>query len=368
VSPLAVNNEQGAWKMEGDVVRIGLLGCGTISQFAHIPALTRAQGIQFAAICDGGSDLLETIGARAGVSNLFTDYREFLEKGGIDAVLIAAPDEFHLPLARQALEAGKHVLVEKPLAVDSNACMQLLQVVEQSGRKLQVGCMKRHDPGIAFAQTFVKERLGEIISASGWYRDSLFRYEMQTAILPRPVTSPRSIRPAADPKTSDRRHYSLVTHGAHLFDTLRFLAGDVSSVNAALAEKCNQYSWHGLLHFESGALGHFELSVKTSGDYAEGYLVHGEHGSVEIQTFLPFYYRPSKVRAFDGRTQQWHTPLGANSNPYKNQIEAFARAILEDRPTNPDAADGWAAVSLLEGVEESVNRGARVTVEGPVRT
>ena len=74
-----------------------------------------------------------------------------------------------------------------------------------------------------------------------------------------------------------------------------------------------------------------------------------------------------EVRAFDGRTQQWHTPLGSDSNPYKNQIEAFARAILEDRPTNPDAADGWATVSLLESVEEAVRHGRRVEVGGPVR-
>ena len=105
--------------------------------------------------------------------------------------------------------------------------------------------------------------------------------------------------------------------------------------------------------------------MKVCGDYTEGYVVHGEHGSVEIRTFLPFYYRPSEVRAFEGRTQQWQTPLASDSNPYKNQLEAFARAVLEDRPTNPDAGDGWAAVSLLEAVEESVNCGHRVGVTGP---
>jgi predicted dehydrogenase len=327
----------------------------------------RAEGIAFAAICDAAPDLLETMGGRAGISNLFTDYDEFLEKSGVDAVLIAVPDEFHLPLARRALEAGKHVLLEKPLGVDSEACAELCDAVRRSGKKLQVGCMKRHDPGIAFARAFIRERVGEIFSASGWYRDSMFRYEMQDAILPRPVTSSRAIRPAVDPKTSDRRHYSLVTHGAHLFDTLRFLAGDVSTLSASLAEKAGQYSWHGLVHFESGALGHFELSVKVSGDYSEGYFVHGEYGSVEIRTFLPFYYRPSEVRAFDGRTQQWSAPLGSGSNPYKNQIEAFARAILDDSPTNPDEFDGWAAVSLLEAVEEAVRRRRPVEVNGRVR-
>ena len=326
--------------MSREVVRIGLLGCGAISQFAHVPALMRADGIAFSAICDGAPDLLHTMGARAGVSSLFTDYDEFLEKSDVDAVLIAVPDEFHLPLARQALEAGKHVLLEKPLGVNSEACAELSEAVRRSGKKLQVGCMKRYDPGISFAQTFIRERVGEIFSASGWYRDSMFRYDMQDAILPRPVTSSRAIRPAVDPKTSERRHYSLVTHGAHLFDTLRFLAGDVSTMSASVVEKANQYSWHGLVHFESGALGHFELSVKVSGDYSEGYFVHGEHGSVEIRTFLPFYYQSSEVRAFDGRTQQWSAPLGSDSNPYKNQIEAFARAIL-DKPSHHSGRVRW---------------------------
>ncbi|MFN0166970.1 MAG: Gfo/Idh/MocA family protein [Bryobacteraceae bacterium] len=298
------------------------------------------------------------------MTNLFTDYGEFLASSGVDAVLIAVPDEFHLPLAKRALEAGKHVLVEKPLGVNSEECAAVWEAVRRSGKKLEVGCIKRHDPGIAFAKAFVQDRVGEIFSASAWYRDSMFRYDMQEAILPDVVTSRQSLRPASDPKTTDKRHYSLVTHGAHLFDTLRFLAGGISAVNASLVEKCGQYSWHGVLHFEQGALGHFELSVKTSGEYTEGYVVHGEHGSVEIRTFLPFYNRVGEVRAFDGRTQQWHTPLGSNSNPYKNQVEAFAAAILEDRPTNPDTTDGWAAVSVLEAVEESVRRGQRVDAGG----
>lgn len=353
--------------MSSQLVRVGLLGCGAISQFAHLPALMRANGIVFSAICDGGPDLLQTMGLRAGVSNLYTDYDEFLEKSGVDAVLIAVPDEFHLPLARRALEAGKHVLVEKPLGVNSAACAEIFEAVKRSGKKLQVGCMKRHDAGITFAHSFIRERLGEILSAGGCYRDSVFRYDMQEAILPRVVTSAHAIRPTRDPKTSDRRHYSLVTHGAHLFDTLRYLAGDVSTLSASVAEKANQYSWHGLLHFESGAIGHFELSVKISGDYSEHYFVHGEHGSVEIRTFLPFYYRASEVRAFDGRTQQWSSPLGTNSNPYKNQIEAFARAIIDDSPTNPNESDGWAAVSLLEAVEEAVHCKRSVSVNGAVK-
>jgi predicted dehydrogenase len=343
-------------------LRIGLLGCGTIAQFAHLPALERAVGVEMKAICDGREDLLNAIGARFAGTRLYTDCGEFLQDDGIDAVLIAVPDVLHVPLATQALRAGKHVLVEKPLGSNSSECERLCELVETTNLTLQVGSMKRHDPGIAFAAEFIRARLGEILSVSAWYRDSLFRGEMQKAILPMVIGSNSTTSSVADAKTSDRRHYSLVTHGAHLFDTIRYLSGEVINVSACLAEKFNQYSWHGMFQLESGAAGNFELSVKVNGDFEEGYTVQGTHGSVAIRTFLPFYCRSSEVRAFDGRTQEWHVPLGANSNPYKNQLEAFAQSVLKGKAANPNEMDGLAAVRLLEAVEESAASGNRINL------
>lgn len=338
-------------------LRIGLLGCGTIAQFAHLPALERANNVEMKAICDGRADLLNVIGSRCAAARVYTDYSEFLQDEEIDAVLIAVPDMLHVPLAMQALEAGKHVLVEKPLGINSTECLRLCELVKRTKLTVQVGAMKRHDPGIAFAAEFIRERLGEILSVSAWYRDSLFRVEMQRALLP-PVIGNGYKAPAGhDPKNSDRRHYSLVTHGAHLFDTVRYLAGDIVNLSSCLAEKFEQYSWHGMFQLEDGGAGNFELSVKVNGDFEEGYFVQGRHGSVAIRTFLPFYCRSSEVRAFDGRTQQWHSPLGSNSNPYKNQLEAFANSVLKQKAANPNEEDGLATVRVLEAVEDSVNSG-----------
>ena len=74
---------------------------------------------------------------------------------------------------------------------------------------------------------------------------------------------------------------------------------------------------------------------------------------------MPFYYRPSEVRIFDARSEEWHTPLCAHSNPYKRQIEAFAHAVRSDGPVNPDAHDGLATVSLIEAVEAASKSGKR---------
>ena len=136
----------------------------------------------------------------------------------------------------------------------------------------------------------------------------------------------------------------------------------MKAVTAKLAEKFDQHSWHGLIEFQHGGIGHFELSVKINSDWSEGYTVHGEHGSVTVKTFHPFYYRPSEVRAFDARAEQWHTPLGLHSNPYKNQLEAFARSVLDNRSTCPDVDEGLADVRVLEAVEASAAGGSRVAL------
>ena len=181
--------------MSETVLKIGLLGCGPIAQFAHLPALAKARRVALRAICDGAEDLLHTMGQRYGVQQLYQDYATFLREADIDAVLIAVPDAFHVPLAAQALAAGKHVLVEKPLGVNSDECRELLRAVQRTGLKLQVGAMKRHDPGIAFAHRFVRERLGQILSVSGWYCDTLFRPAFQETLLPPTVASQHAIRP-----------------------------------------------------------------------------------------------------------------------------------------------------------------------------
>lgn len=342
-------------------LRLGLLGCGPIAQFAHLPALEKARGVELAAICDASPGLLDRVGDRFAVPERFTSYGDLLDLADIEAVLIAASDPFHVPLALQAIEAGKHVLVEKPLGVNSEECRRLVRAVEESGLKLQVGAMKRHDPGLEFARRFIEERIGDIVSVKGWYQDTSFRPALQETLLPPVIEAEGIVRPAEDPK-SDRQKYFLATHGAHLFDNLRWLGGQITALTTVFVCREDQYCWQGLLEFAHGGIGQFDLTVKIHSDWSEGYEVQGSGGAVMARTFLPFYHRPSEVRAFDRKTEEWSTPLGPHSNPYKRQLESFARAIREDRSPIPDVWDGLRVVELLEAVEASVRTGGRVVL------
>jgi len=334
-------------------LRIGLLGCGAIAQFAHLPALERARRVKLAAVCDASRALAEKAALRAGAGAVYDSHEALLADPNVDAVLIAAGDAFHVPLACEALAAGKHVLVEKPMGTNSRECLELVRLADRTGLKVQVASMKRHDPGLEFAHQFARERLGQVLSAGGWYRDTLFRPAMQESILPPLEASDDARRPPEDVKRTDKRRYSFVTHGVHLLDNLRWLGGEIRAVTVRSAEAFGQFTWHGLLEFAGGGLGHFELTVKVNSDWSEGYVVHGEGGSIEARTFWPFYQRSSEVRAMDARAGQWHSPLGADSSPYKRQLEAFAGSVLDDRPSDPDAREGLAAVRLLEACWQS---------------
>ena len=346
-------------------LEIGLVGCGAISQLAHLPAASRANRVHLAAICDRDTDLMEKVATRAGISRRYVDYAEMLASDSIQAVVIAVPDPLHVPMATAALKAGKHVLVEKPLGVSSAECRELIQIVDSTGLKLQVGCMRRHDPGLRFARQHIHERLGNILSFSAIYQDSIFRPAMRDSCFDPVIPGTRTQNNAHNWK-ADPRRYHLITQGAHLFDTIRYLIGPVAAVQALRAEQNGNYSWHGLLEGSNGSLGHFELTCKSCGDWCEQYKICGETGSLELDLGLWFYHRPAQVRAFDGTDQQWKQPFSGQSNAFANQLDDFAEAVLQDRPTDPDVREGLAAVELLAAVETSLQTGQRVKMRSPL--
>lgn len=336
-----------------DSLRFGLVGCGRIAQTAHLPALEKARGASLVALCDVRVLVARRLADRYAIERIYDDLDAFLADRDIEAVLIAVPDRLHVEVATRALRAGKHVLLEKPIGVTVAEAAPLVDLAARGGLRFQVGAMKRHDPGIEFARSFVAEDLGRIVSFDMWYCVSRYRPGFEASLF-----SPLVFDGTPDERDihhkADRSRYLLLTHGAHIFDTLRFVLGDVDELNARLETPDGVFSWHGLVHLASGGLGHFELTVPVNGDWAEGFEIRGERGTVSIRTFFPFFLRPSEVRAFNVAGQEWRIPLCDVSDPFVRQIEAFAKAVREDGPTSPDASDGLAALRLIETVERSV--------------
>ena len=111
-------------------LRIGVLGAGPIAQFAHFEACRRARNAELYAVCDVAEDLLAS--GRQNCTEprkLYAAYADMLADPNVEAVIVATSDAFHVPLALEALAAGKHVLVEKPLGLSLEACLELQAAV-----------------------------------------------------------------------------------------------------------------------------------------------------------------------------------------------------------------------------------------------
>lgn len=345
-------------------LRIGLLGAGRIAQTAHLPALAKASGARLACVHDPSPMLAVGVAERYGVPAC-TTVEQLLHRDDVDAVLICTPDRTHLELASAALVAGKHVLLEKPMTSTVGEGEQLVREVTAGELALQVGFMKRHDPGVRYAAHAVRERIGRILSASLWYRVmASARAEVEANHGPSVIVD-EAVRERERAVKADASRYLLDTHGSHLLDSVRNLVGEPDALSAREGRVQDDRTWHveGLL--PDGGLVHAELSVNVHGSWDEGAVIHGERGTVRVQTHFPLLLLASDVEVFVEETGMVERPVHSAGNAYQRQLEAFAETVRTGGRPEPDARDGLAALRLVDAVRRSVAaRGEAVSITG----
>lgn len=348
---------------EPRLLRVGVLGCGPIAQAAHFESCAKARNAELHAICDVAPDLLERMRASHVPTRAFTSYEAMLADPDLEAVIVATADAFHADHARRALEAGKHVLCEKPLATTVSDAEELREAVRRSGRVFQVAHMRRFDPGIEAAYDFVRNGLGGMVGFKGWYCDSSARYTMTDALQPLIVRSALSRLPPSNPK-ADRQRYLLLAHGSHLLDLARHLAGEIVAVRARHTDRFDMHCWFMEVEFASGCLGQLDLTIPVRMDWHEGLHIYGERGSVVARTYSPWYFRASDVEIFSEEDGLFRRPLGADGHHYRRQVEGFADVVLHgSAQRGATIDDGVASVRAMAAVAASVRTGTAVRLD-----
>jgi predicted dehydrogenase len=344
-------------RKDNNRLRIGVLGCGPIAQAAHFEACAKARNADLYAICDVADDLRERMAATHAPQKSYADYEDMLADPDLDAVIIATSDAFHVKATEMALQASKHVLCEKPLGVSVEEVEGLRGLVNSSGKVLQIGHMKRFDPGIQSAKSFVTEEMGERLAYKGWYCDNTQRYAMTDAVQPLIVTSAKARKPSVSPKDNLTQYYMLA-HGSHLVDTARHLFGPIEAVDARLTQRFGAYCWFVNAYFEGGTVGQLDLTVAVRMDWHEGFQIYGQNGSVLAKTYNPWYYKSSDVDIFRESDGSWHRMLGADGHFYRRQVEGFADVILNGAPmVGADLDDGIASVRAMVAIARSAASG-----------
>jgi UDP-N-acetylglucosamine 3-dehydrogenase len=145
-------------------VRWGVIGLGWFGE-VHAEVLSRLPGVELAALCTRRAERLDELADRYGVARRYTDYRRLLADPEVDALSIVTHVEDHCQIAVEALAAGKHVLLEKPMAGSLADCDRIVAAARSSRGQFMVGHICRFDPRVAMAQEAVREgRIGQIIS------------------------------------------------------------------------------------------------------------------------------------------------------------------------------------------------------------
>ena len=150
-------------------VRIGIIGCGGIANGKHMPALKKLANVEMVAFCDIIEEKAVKAAREFGVpgAKVFTDYKELLKEQDIDVVHVLTPNKQHSFITVDALEAGKHVMCEKPMAINSAEAKKMLDAAHRTGKKLTIGYQSRFRPNSMYLKKMIEAGdLGEIYYAN----------------------------------------------------------------------------------------------------------------------------------------------------------------------------------------------------------
>jgi predicted dehydrogenase len=204
------------------VIRVGVVGCGRVAQQRHLPIIASLPDTKLVAVSDVDAETRKKVAERYGVSQVYEDYRKLVASEVVDAVMVATPTQFHAEVGIAALRAGKHVMIEKPLALSLDEVDQLEAAALESRKAVAVAMNSRWHRLIREARDIVLDgALGRIGLLRSAFTDG-FRHNEQ---------------PRAWMMRHDLAGSVLVEQAVHHFDLWQFLLdSEVKDISAKMQE------------------------------------------------------------------------------------------------------------------------------------
>jgi len=346
--------------------KIAVIGAGSISEF-HMKSFKNNPDAELAAVCDVNGERAALMAGKYGAERVFTSYRELLAEKDFDAVSITTWNSTHAEIAIAALEAGKHVLVEKPLCQTMEQALEIEETVRRTGKCLQVGFSRRFSENTTVLKRFVDAGdLGEIYYAKasflrrkgnpgGWFADKK--------------------RSGGGP---------LIDLGVHVIDLCWYLMGKpkVRSVSGNTYQKLGNRSniknlsfyqaadydvmkndvedmANALIRFENGASIYIDVSFTLH--LAEDELslkLFGDKGGAQLEPFLQVVSEKHDT-ILNMQPQVDHVRFHFES-AFQHQIDHFVHCIRTGAKTESPVEDGVELMKMLTAVYESARLGKEV--------
>jgi predicted dehydrogenase len=353
-----------------------MIGCGGIALANHLPGFALCKDhARVVALCDSDPAVLARAATQSGIGKTFTDYRDAIAHAGVDAVVIATPNVSHAPIALAAFEAGKHVLCEKPLAMDHAESLKMLRAAEHARVRHMTAFTYRFVPAMQY--------ISHLVHSGAIGTPYHFRAQRFQDWGTRNLGWRQTKKLAGSGELGDML--------SHRIDFAHLLAGDILRVVAHTrryiddrdGHRSDLEDWVSVIgEFRGGATGVLESTKIATGrgeggvsrDYcevngSEGTLVYllerpneiqiGTRGKSGLQTipvpeaFLKLPHSPRDPHAGD--------PLVAFR--YDQNVE-FIQAIVEERPCVPSFADGVKVQAVMDAVLTSSRERRWVEIDG----
>ena len=314
--------------------RIAVIGLGSVAQLVHLPNLVKIKNAEITAVVEVNKNRLHSVADKYDVKKRFTDYKDLLNNIDADAVIIATPTHLHKQMAIDCLNAGKDVLVEKPLARNSSEGIEVIECAKKNNRKLMVGMNLRYRPDSMLIRSLIDA--GEIgkpfYIKCGWIRKQSSSEKWFT-------------------KREEAGGGVILDLGVNLVDLALWLADYPKAISIS-----TKNYFHNSRNLEDTSLSfirceNLTISLEASWSMAEEkdifYTnVYGTKGSIGANPF-----KLIKVMADDhmdlGSTFV-DSPTEAFKKSYLNELKSFIGAI---RGLNPVFSSGEEALQLLQIAE-----------------
>lgn len=332
-----------------DKIKFAVIGLGWFGE-KHCEALTAIPNVVLYALCTRNPERLKEVADRFGVKCVSTDFRDLLSNDDIDAVSIVTMWDQHTAPTLAALQAGKHVFLEKPMASTLADCRAIAEAAEAAPGAFMVGHICRFNPRYAAArQEIAAGKIGRIISM---YARRNIPAKVTTDIL-------NKIGP-------------IIGDGVHDTDLMLWYSG--AKITSAYAQtvdvrglKYPDLGWT-MYRFDSGAVGILEdiwcLPDKTPFQIDERMEIIGTEGSIHIQETSPNFSVCDREGWRFPDTTYWPELHGRRAGALRDELAYFATCIAEGRwPDVITPAESMAAVEACLAAEESAQTGKVVQLE-----
>ncbi len=343
--------------MEKNKLNIAVIGSSAMG-ISHMKGVVNNKNANLYAVCDIDNEALNEAKTKYNVDIAVQDYKELVNDKNVDAVIIVTPDQLHLEMTKAFLEAGKHVLCEKPMALNMMECEEMMRIQHQTGNMLMIGQVCRCTPAFIMAKEIVDSgRIGDL-----FFVESEYAHNYENA------EGKNSWR-----KTPERS--SFIGGGCHAVDLLRWIAGDPTEVTAYSNHKC-MLDWPtddcviAIYKFPNNVIGKVFVSTGCRRDYTMRTVLYGTRGTIICDNTSPeiYLYTMDEPLA-DGKISYTHPqklPVNINNHNVGAEIDQFVDAIINGNTSPVSPLEGASTVAVCCRTVESAAIGSTLKINYPV--